>query len=474
MAWDGILRKLGLQGVLSSSEPHTFETKHVSRLNSDSDSGHPVDPVQTFRYCSAGAPKSETIGTIIDEVEIRERDFLLERVQFLIHDDDVGKQYYKAPDFDVEESDEFVTGGIGTGQSNDAVDPFTEGTARLVHETRQMTCRQCEGTQTYCETCEDSGTVRCPVSQCEEGIIYDYCNACTVGYIEDPCDNCGGDGLVVCPKCDGTTEVFEDGKLRTCKLCRANPHGNDGMKTCGTCDGTGTLEKTCPSCGGEGKSSVGVCDVCPEHSECPDGEIPCEDCDYGTSPGPCQACAGTGKQTRIKCTHREYRVEEYETTYGSRDVPGGYESVTGDMVRKGWLSRFSRRDPIEDMEIIDETVVDGSPNFDARRDIPYGSGTTNYDAIESREEVGHFDDPPEPSSGDVHQSQYELYRTPIYELKYTLDSWKIDDEMKDHLSEDTNGAYVLLLYRWGDSGPVIPKELSVGDFRISEGELQYS
>ena len=90
-------------------------------------------------------------------------------------------------------------------------------------------------------------------------------------YVEQSCDDCGGDGYITCDWCGGSGEVDCDecdgNGNKTCDECDGSGQDDDGDE-CMECNGNG--EVTCDTCGGRGQSD---CD------RCEDGTESCDYCD---------------------------------------------------------------------------------------------------------------------------------------------------------------------------------------------------
>lgn len=155
---------------------------------------------------------------------------------------------------------------------------------------KQVTCLSCHG-NTKCNNCEGDGTVICDwcygrgkCSRCKgEGEI--DCHNCK-GSGSVSCSNCEGSGQVDCWNCDG------DGWVE-CNNC-----DGDGWVDCWDCDGTGTYvlrngnEVMCRKCHGTGRFDCTVCDG--------SGRFECSACE-GSGTFVCRKCEGSGTQKCGKC-----------------------------------------------------------------------------------------------------------------------------------------------------------------------------
>jgi len=102
------------------------------------------------------------------------------------------------------------------------------------------------------------------------------------------CDNCGGDGTIECPECNGTGNITAE-----CPECYGS-----GMMECPTCRGEQTVFDTCRHCNGTGKDPDGQLDIFGEVADCPickgEGKVEqdCPDCSTGKVI--CNVCGGDG------------------------------------------------------------------------------------------------------------------------------------------------------------------------------------
>ncbi|MFW5870933.1 MAG: zinc-ribbon domain-containing protein [Verrucomicrobiota bacterium] len=124
-------------------------------------------------------------------------------------------------------------------------------------------CEECGGAGLLqCSSCRGRGYVHCSNPDCKNGYVENKrsnklgsgartrsrCPNCR-GLGFEKCSDCRGKGSVICERCRGT------GKTPRCKSCDGT-----GLADCGKCDGTGKYDgETCPECGGEGKIECPPC-----------------------------------------------------------------------------------------------------------------------------------------------------------------------------------------------------------------------
>ncbi|MEK7449644.1 MAG: hypothetical protein AAB019_09185 [Planctomycetota bacterium] len=171
-------------------------------------------------------------------------------------------------------------------------------------------------------------TETCSVCQGKKTIPHDECNA--TGRITVPHETCSPTGTVVCPKCNGATQITDPkckgtGKItdpacggkgtvtKTCSTCSGSGITFDPLtkskKFCATCSGAGKVTESCPTCQGTSKVNCPTCGAsgkvtdpacggtgtitCPVCNGTKETEINDPACN-GTGKTPCATCDGTG------------------------------------------------------------------------------------------------------------------------------------------------------------------------------------
>lgn len=132
--------------------------------------------------------------------------------------------------------------------------------AALRHFSADM-CPECSGYgKTGCDSCDSTGIVDCPETDCENGLIKSKKTpsgnndgqriTSIAASLPEPCANCRGQGYVACEACAGTGAI-------SCRACK----GSGERKPCAKCLGEGTA--ACRACKGTGKDKKGnECRLC--------------------------------------------------------------------------------------------------------------------------------------------------------------------------------------------------------------------
>jgi hypothetical protein len=108
---------------------------------------------------------------------------------------------------------------------------FTIELVEVYNTEPEVDCTECHNGREECDNCDGQGDILCTIC---DGSGEEDCRYCDgSGMDEDSgeeCDMCEGDGKQTCEECNGT-------KYESCNYCNGN-----GEYTCGYCEGSGQVE----------------------------------------------------------------------------------------------------------------------------------------------------------------------------------------------------------------------------------------